>query len=172
MFLSSSERLIKIQQLFIILTILKKNFFSEDKISKVWLKIKFKIFRHVEGATCQHMGVVQREGPFAFEIVSKIIEFSLSGQIISATRDFPKLNFFIRFQRNVCRLLMEFFCQRKKDDSSFSKLLTFFLFHLNNLETFTSSLPCFKRYKWNGMGNLSAYFANMYTKKVICHQLL
>ena len=40
------------------------------------------------------------------------------------------------------------------------------MFHLNNLETFTSSLPCFKRYKWNGMGNLSAYFAK-YTKKVI-----
>ena len=34
-----------------------KGFFFEAKISKVWLKIKFKIYRHVEGATCQHLGV-------------------------------------------------------------------------------------------------------------------
>ena len=50
------------------------------------------------------------------------------------------LHFFLKFYGNMNRLLLEFFCQRKKDDSSFSKLLTFFLFHLNNLETFTSSL--------------------------------
>ena len=36
-----------------------KEIFFEDKISKVWLKIKFKIFQHVEGATCQHLGVRQ-----------------------------------------------------------------------------------------------------------------
>ena len=52
-FLSSSGRLLKIQKLFIILTILKKNFFFEAKISTVWLQIKFKIYRQVEGATCQ-----------------------------------------------------------------------------------------------------------------------
>ena len=33
------------------MTILKE-FFFEVK-TKVWLKIKFKIFRHIEGATCQ-----------------------------------------------------------------------------------------------------------------------
>ena len=62
-----------------------------------------------------------------------------------------KLHIFSDFRATWRRLLMEFICQRKKDDSSFSKLLTFFLFHLNNLETFTSSLPCFKvQMEWNG----------------------
>jgi len=31
----------------------KGNFFFEAKISTVWLQIKFKIYRQVEGATCQ-----------------------------------------------------------------------------------------------------------------------
>ena len=34
------------------------NFFFKAKISTVWQKIKFKIYRQVEGATCQHLGVV------------------------------------------------------------------------------------------------------------------
>ena len=50
--MSSSGRLLKIQKLFIILTILKENFFSRPK-STVWQQIKFKIYRQVEGATCQ-----------------------------------------------------------------------------------------------------------------------
>ena len=36
----------------------KGKFFFEAKISMVWLKIKFKIYRQVEGTTCQHLGVV------------------------------------------------------------------------------------------------------------------
>ena len=32
-------------------------FLFEAQISTVWLKIKFKIYRQVEGATCQHLGV-------------------------------------------------------------------------------------------------------------------
>ena len=36
----------------------KGNFFFEAKISTVWMKIKFKIYRQVEGATCQHLGVL------------------------------------------------------------------------------------------------------------------
>ena len=31
----------------------KGNIFFEAKISMVWLQIKFKIYRQVEGATCQ-----------------------------------------------------------------------------------------------------------------------
>ena len=63
-FLSSSGRLIEIQKLFIILTILKEIFFFEAKIWKVWLKIKFKIYRQAEGATCQHMGVILPNSTF------------------------------------------------------------------------------------------------------------
>ena len=36
-------------------------FFFKAKISKVWLKIKFKIYRQVEGATCQHLGEDQTQ---------------------------------------------------------------------------------------------------------------
>ena len=35
----------------------KRNYIFKAKISTVWLKIKFKIYRHVEGATCQHLGM-------------------------------------------------------------------------------------------------------------------
>ena len=33
--------------------------FYEAKISTVWLKIKFKIYRQIEGATCQYLGVLK-----------------------------------------------------------------------------------------------------------------
>ena len=35
-----------------------KGIFFEAQISMVWLKIKFKIYQQVEGATCQQLGVV------------------------------------------------------------------------------------------------------------------
>ena len=66
--MSSSGRLIKIQKLFIILTILKEIFFFEAKISRVWLQIKFKIYRQVEGATCQY-----QTGACALELLVKKI---------------------------------------------------------------------------------------------------
>ena len=50
-FLSSSGKLLKIQKLFIILTILKEFFFRGQNLNA-------KIYRQVEGATCQHLGVV------------------------------------------------------------------------------------------------------------------
>ena len=37
----------------------KGNFFFEAQISTVWLKIKFKIYQQVEGATRQRLGVLK-----------------------------------------------------------------------------------------------------------------
>jgi hypothetical protein len=51
-FLSSSGRLLKIQVVHYFDNF-KGKFFFEAKISTVWLQIKLKNYRQVEGATCQ-----------------------------------------------------------------------------------------------------------------------
>ena len=48
------EQLWKIDKKTKVVNYFERKFFFEAKISKVWLKIKFKIFRHVVGATYQH----------------------------------------------------------------------------------------------------------------------